>query len=283
MVDIQITYQCNNNCLSCIIPEKAYCKEKVEKDDVIRLLDDENPEIIAIGGGEPSIDPDFFDILRFAAEKNPEAVIKILSNGRYFFYEESVKKLLKVIKGNDNKFEVHISIYGTEKVHEKITRSKNSFKQTLKGIKNLLDSGIEVNLRIIVNRQNYRNLNELSDMIVEDLDNINKIIFIFSRYMGKAQKNIEEVSVKYDESVEYVQEAIDILQKGFKGVIRLYHFPTCVLDPEYRSLVHGMTKESGGVTFLDICSECIFKNDCSGIWESYIERFGDKEFEPLNP
>ena len=182
----------------------------------------------------------------------------------------------------NNIFSVNISLYGTEKVHENITRSKNSFEQTFKGVKNLIDAGIRLNLRIVVIKQNYKNLTGLAELIVEELDSIDRIIFISARYKGKAEDNIEKVGISYDESVKHVQKAVDILQEDFDGSIRLYHFPICVLNPSYRDFAEGLTKESGGVTFLDSCFKCNYKSDCSGIWRSYLDKFGVKEFRPLD-
>ncbi len=280
MVDIQITYNCNNNCVSCIIPGEAYCSEEVSKEKLRKKLFEQDHKIITIGGGEPTTDPDFLKFVDFALRTNPDADFRLLTNGRMFYYQNFARKFNSIIEKYDNTFEIDISLYGPEKIHEKITRTEDSFKQTLKGIKNLVKEGFIVNIRVVVNKLNYEYMEETSQ-IINTLNGISNVIFIFSRYTGKAGKNIERTRVSYNESVDQVEKAVDKIEKN-EGNIKLFHYPLCIIDKEYRFYAKtGITKDNGGVTFLERCKKCAARDKCSGIWESYLEEFGKKEFNPL--
>ncbi|MBI5213705.1 MAG: radical SAM protein [Nitrospirae bacterium] len=90
-----------------------------------------------ITGGEPFLRHDIFDILEEIAGKGFD--IYLLTNG-ILINQEKAQRLADIgIKG------VQVSIEGPEDIHDSI-RGKGSFKASMRGVKNLLDSGLTVTL-----------------------------------------------------------------------------------------------------------------------------------------
>ncbi|MCJ7479344.1 MAG: radical SAM protein [Candidatus Nanohaloarchaeota archaeon QJJ-7] len=280
MADWQITYRCNENCISCIIPEEVYGREVPEKITELFLHQNED-DVISIGGGEPTLHDDILDILQKAREENPGATIFLVTNGRMFAYEEFVQELSELELGD---FRLGISLYGHEaEVHEKVTRVEGSFRDTVQGIKNLTAEGFEVEVRVVVHRLNHEHLPEIYSFVDEELPGISRLVFMNAKYSGRAYDNREELLVEYPEVVPYMEEALSLTEEE-NFPVRLFHFPLCTLDEEFRDYAAtGNTKDSGAeeIGYASVCEECGRWEECSGIWQSYLNLVGEDEFEPI--
>lgn len=154
---IRLTRSCNNHCL--------FCHDSGEQDGSfvptaeVKALIAENPgaipcERLVLSGGEPTIHPDFFDIIDFA-RRTGYRKIQTVSNGRAFAYRNFVEKAIEA-----GLSEATISVHGhTPELHDMLVCVPGAFAQTIFGIKNLLDSGrIIVNADIVANGLNHRHL-----------------------------------------------------------------------------------------------------------------------------
>lgn len=278
---INLNYECNNNCLSCIMERKfLYSKtrtiEKIKKkiDHILSYSDH-----IEFNGGEPTIRKDFFEILKYASQKKAKE-IGIISNGRMFSYPQFVKKLTNI---QINNLKIEISLYGPDsKIHDSITRAPGSFNQAIKGIRNLIKNNISVELRVIINKLNYRYLEEIAEFIISNFnkDELLRIVFINIKYFGIAFDNQNLISYKITEAFPYVNKAVNkLLNKDFK--INLFHFPHCILPKDLWDLSLGVTAEKPEIVFPKECNSCSQKLDCSGIWKSYHDIFGSEELKTI--
>jgi MoaA/NifB/PqqE/SkfB family radical SAM enzyme/predicted glycosyltransferase len=148
---------CNNECSVCSILAHKSTKNKSTdqiKHEMIKLR--KKSESILISGGEPAIRPDIVDIISYAKSLNFKK-IALETNGRMFFYKDFCKK---IIMAGVNKFFVYI--HGSNaNIHESITNTKKSFKQTLTGIRNLANMNQNIEARVPVIKENYKNLLEI--------------------------------------------------------------------------------------------------------------------------
>ncbi len=131
---VNMTYQCNNHCVFCatgdrppIHSDTGKVKHRIKEayENGVRLLD--------LDGGEPTLHPDLFDVIRFARALGYEC-INLTTNGRLLSYPEFAKKV--VTSGIHS---LLISIHGhTKEFHRNSTCDSDSFDQTVAGIKNVL-------------------------------------------------------------------------------------------------------------------------------------------------
>jgi His-Xaa-Ser system radical SAM maturase HxsC len=233
-----------------------------------------NPDTLTITGGEPTLVKEFPEFLEYARKELPKTKIVVLSNARMFSYKKYVERIAEL---NLSNFEIDVNLIApTPELHDSITQVKGSWEQTIQGIKNLADSGIKVNLRIVIHRLNYKTLPELASFISRELVNVKKIIFIFALLQGNAFFNRERVSIKYKNVTPLLKEAVNILKNNFE--VELYHFPFCILD----ECLHKFAKptlEKWKVLFLPQCSECKLRNNCVGILKTYAFNEGVDEFK----
>ncbi len=235
-------------------------------------------DTLCFTGGEPTIHPDFFKIINWFHTLYPKNSIAIASNGRMFSYPSFTKNLLKI-----NHLSLEIAVHGhDEKTHDFITRTKGSFKEAVEGIKNILrykkDSQV-LEIRIIITKLTYKNLDRILDFIKNEFDvkKIRDVVLIFMEMEGQAKDNINITGITYKQVMELLPSIVNKWASHFND-LRLYHFPLCVLPPELWPYA-WRTLRGEEIVFLPSCNKCFYKEYCLGIHYDYIPLFGDKEFK----
>ena len=166
-VDIKTGFICNNNCRFCVQADNK-CKGNRSFEEIKKDLIDSRKRCngVVLTGGEVTIRKDFFDIVKLAKELGYE-IIQIQTNGRMFASLDFCKK---TIQAGATEFSPAIHGYCKEQ-HDFLTRTKGSFAQTVKGIKNLRSLGVYVLTNTVVVKSNYRDLPEIAKLLVKlDVD-----------------------------------------------------------------------------------------------------------------
>lgn len=287
MPDICIWNRCNSRCIMCTNPvgfgekgksqvytfERLISRAKTFKEDWKR-----SQENLNFTGGEPTIHPDFLKILKWFRDEFPKNRIVLATNGRMFSYPWFVKECLKV-----NNLTVEIAILGYDaSMHDGITRAKGSFNQTIVGIDNILkyrNSSQQLEIRIILIKQNYKHLGRILNLIKESFSLIDRVVIVFPELEGICGKNFKIVGITYKEVERLLSEVMNEWKTQFRE-IRLYHFPLCTLPPNLWKYT-WRTQRAGEVTFLSRCDKCLYKKYCLGIHKDYLKIVGDREFKPV--
>ncbi len=97
---IEITNSCNQNCKTCFADSNGFSFLPIEK--INKMLDmflecEDNPEVLQISGGEPTLHPKIIDILKLAKNKNFKTII-LNTNGKRIATDIDFVKDLKKIK-----------------------------------------------------------------------------------------------------------------------------------------------------------------------------------------
>ena len=287
-MDICVWDKCNSNCLMCTNPDLPWRSsdgligEGYDYEILIERIKRQKDKIsvfdsIRLTGGEPTLHPRFLDIFKFICDNFPEQEIRILTNGRRFSYKNFTKNVLKAKKLN-----IAVSLCGpTSEIHDKITRTKNSFKQTIKGLENLLFYKKEnqiIEIRIVITKLSYKYLNQILNLIKRRFSLVDRVIIIFMEIEGQADKNFKTVGTSYHQAKPYVEELYSFVD-DFKE-LRFYHFPLCILGFKFWPFI-WRTLPPEEVSFIPSCEQCRYKEYCLGIHKGYLEKIGDKEFKPI--
>jgi len=288
MPDICIWNRCNNNCIMCSNPvdfrdkndsflySKRAVISRIKNWEEKQKLDKEN---INLTGGEPTIHPEFLELVGEIRKILPENKIVMATNGRMFSYPWFAKRYLEF---NNLSLEVALHDF-TPQLHDMITGVKGSFEQTIKGVRNILkykNSLHELEIRMIITKLNYKNLDETVNFIKKEFPSVDRVVLIFMEMEGYAEKNFKIVGLDYQELKPYI--SLSQFKKWEKRLseIRLYHFPLCVLQPELWKYTWRTLREEE-ITFLPSCNKCLYKKYCLGIHKDYLRLVGDKEFQPI--
>jgi len=235
-------------------------------------------ESIYLTGGEPTLHPQFLDILKYLAKNFPGQRLKLLTNGRRFIYQDFVDKVLSVT----NNLEIDMSLCGpTSEVHDGVTQVKGSFEQAIKGLKNLLKNkkrGQAIGIRTVLSQITYRHIPETLRLLQKEAPSLDRVIVIFMEFEAQAIKNIDLVKINYAQVRPYINQTAPALNR-FKE-IRFYHFPLCAVDKEIWPYV-WRTLPAKEVDFVDACGKCNYKNLCLGIHKGYLENVSKEDFIPI--
>ena len=274
------TNHCNNKCIMC--PQPIYINKQddvntARVEQIIKLMD-KNTKYLTITGGEPTLLKEkLVQILIMCKKYLPNIRIQLLSNGRMFFYKSLVDQMNSVgIKFLELGIPIHSN---NESIHDLITQIPKSFTQTITGVENLIASKNNVEIRIVIHKKNYLDLEKISDLIVERLSGIDRVSFMGMEMLGSAIQNSDDVWVPYKEMVNDLKGAIlKLLTHNIK--VSIYNIPLCKIDEDLRPLCAKSISDYK-VRYLTECEECKEKNNCGGIFVSSLSFLKKEGINPI--
>jgi|GEM_PF-3260410 MoaA/NifB/PqqE/SkfB family radical SAM enzyme len=269
---LRITEKCNNNCVFCSIPKEWKKGSQMSFGEIKRVIDSKakRNSMLEIGGAEPTLHPDFFNIIEYANGKF--SWIALTSNTRLFAYPRFADRLM----GINNLF-VKSSLHGhTPEIRDSITRVKGSFNQAIAGFNNLLRNKIDLRVNIVINRKNIDNLKETVDLLVGI--GIKNIFFSGLLLSGdKAQDN--DFAVDFEDIRKNLAGILAYLRKNGIGAV-IEKLPVCIA-PKFSK---NFLIESDAEHFIKLkeCNECCYIDRCMGINRLYMEEGFKFDVHPQN-
>ncbi len=153
----EITYGCNLSCTHCLSDSGSRAPGELGLDEAYELLDSlaaMKVFYINIGGGEPMLRRDFFQILDRA--QNLGIGIKFSTNG-YFLDDAAARKLSRY----DN-VDVQVSIDGHDQASNDIVRGAGSYNRALIALDNLRRSNFSsTKISVVINKHNIEHVDDL--------------------------------------------------------------------------------------------------------------------------
>lgn len=268
---ILTTNQCNNNCIMCPDPDsirQSRNNADIEKLKLLVSLMDKNSGFLCITGGEPAmLKEDLFELLDTCKSHLNNTEFLMLTNGRIFCYEEYTEKF---INHSPNGIIIGIPVHSyKQEIHDEITRVKGSFVQTCNGIRNLLKYNQLVEIRVVINKYNYKDLPKMAQMICDEFPDCYRVNFMAMEILGNAYLNCEDVWVDFDEIKSSIEKACTILLlKGIRAYI--YNMPLCYIDKKYWGLVKKSITDYK-IRYSEECSNCAVKEECGGFFASTLK------------
>jgi MoaA/NifB/PqqE/SkfB family radical SAM enzyme/GT2 family glycosyltransferase len=287
---VKLGYSCNNNCKVCHEKIKKNSVDFFSKKEIIKRINEchkKGIKKILLSGGEPTINKNLFSYLNLI--KKLDMYAELISNGRVFSYKEFCNRVSK--EGICN---VYVSIYSSRKdIHDAVTGVSGSYKQTLNGIKNLLQTGINVRLRLIITKKNIDHLKESVNFF--NKMGVKEIMLVNLEPKGNALDNFDEYFIPLKKVSSEIKGIIKILPE-----IRILveNIPFCYLGPKYKKyytkvqediqyvfrdkLSNPNKLDDGYHFYLPKCKKCLYKNkECRGIFKDYPRKL-KIEVYPIN-
>ena len=204
---ISITGLCNNSCMFCLDgerPDKYHHDFKEVKKEIKQAREEGNTKLI-ISGGDPTIHPNVIDFVKYARKLGYEK-IQIITNGRMFASKDFTDKIIGA--GLD---EVTFSIHSyTSEMHDSLTRVPGSFRQIIKGVRNVQSSkkNMIINTDTCITKKNYKELPKIIRFIVEKVG-INEVNLMSMVPQGNAWDYKDQVMCDYEKAAPFVHQVID--------------------------------------------------------------------------
>ncbi len=266
-MDLALTFKCQNDCIHCYAggPHETPELTTVQWKSVIDKLSEIGIFILTFTGGEPTLREDLPELLLYAQNKG--MVTGLISNGRKLKDKTYVNVLEK--SGLDFvqvTLESHIS-----EIHDKMTNTKGSWRETIEGIKNAVRSQIYVSTNTTLSKNNADDFLSTIDFIKSlgvDAFGCNSLI-----YSGKATDASQEFALPTEDLKTLLPSIRNKAQ--MIGLKFLWYTPTqyCNFDPV--SLGLGVKSCTAAMI-----NACVGPNGDVYPCQSYFESLGNILTEP---
>lgn len=223
-----LTYNCNNRCKWCYASPAGFKKRIMEfskSKKYLLLMKKLGIKSVGLLGGEPTLYPRLFDLIKFAKEQDIK--VTLYTNGRKLSDEKFVKNLKEA--GLDF---INVTIQSGSKhykEHDKTVNVKGAWKECKQGIENCFKQGIKVNIQTILAHTDFKIYKE----ILEEFNKNNLFIFYREIPPVNLKCNFFQQKVLSNQDTKEIYKKIFIFAKN-KG-IRTYLFarmPLCWWNSE---------------------------------------------------
>ncbi len=267
------TKKCNHYCLMCSEPpSKDNFDYLINENMKIVELMSKDTEVIGITGGEPTLlGKDFFKIIKKIREELPNTQIRLLTNGRSYKNIEFCSELADIAKGFITS---EIPVYSTDYAkHDYIVQSRGAFFETIEGLYNCAINGLNVEIRVVLTKQNYKDLSNIVSYVYKNMPFVNHIALMGLEYIGFAINNFDEIHINPLEYSNQLVEAVSLSQQ-YNIPVSIYNLPICLIDD---SLIKYSRKSISDWKndFSDFCKDCCYRDICCGMFSStkpYFEK-----------
>lgn len=316
-VHLSIGAVCNNNCIFCMEEDRdgRYINNSAMTPERVRwiLEGHRGAEEVCFTSGEPTTRHELPQFVGWARSLGYRR-ISVMTNGRRLSHLPYAAALAKA---GMNRF--YISIHGhTKKLHEGLTRTPESFEQTVAGldsITKLKRFGVELHTSTVVTDRNLPHMLDIYRFLRSH--GVDQVVFNVMQANGRADTYFEQIFPSYTDIaetfrrfIEDVGEArpmaflVDIplctteripdFNRGYVERYRHFDLESQVALPEERKVERAQDGNGKGlvlVTRQDLddlerakrseCAQCKYDAHCEGVWKNYVKRYGWDEFAPV--
>jgi radical SAM protein with 4Fe4S-binding SPASM domain len=266
-MDMALTFRCQNDCIHCYAGGPHSTPELTTEQwkTAIDKLSDVGVFILTFTGGEPTLRDDLPELLQYAQNKG--IVTGLISNGRRLKDKAYVATLER--SGLDF---VQITLESHKAdIHDLMTKTRGSWKETLQGIQNAVQSKIYVSTNTTLSKYNAEDFLTTVDFIKGlsvDAFGCNSLI-----YSGKAPGASDEFALSTDELKTLLPKVRD--KAHLLGLKFLWYTPTqyCQFDPVQLGL--GIKSCTAAMI-----NACVGPNGDVYPCQSYFESLGNILNEP---
>ena len=293
---IQVTRDCNQECIFCTQPKhpEFLPLEKIKRK--VREYKRQGFTSIVYTGGEPTIYPYILEVIRFVEEQGMEQ--RMITNGSKLADISFCKRLVKA-----GLRKVVISVHTHKRELAKRISKTDNLPNTMKGIKNMLEIGCEVNINITIIKLNYPHLSEFVRYLVERFPKIRHFVFNFVEVGGRAAENkgiipkLSEVELELRKAMQFLIESgrtlrVERVPLCYMGDFEVFSSETRRIlgNQEYHTYYISEDKTQINSKELiydkdylksDDCEICWLSPICAGVKNSYKEIHGMDEIYPL--
>jgi radical SAM protein with 4Fe4S-binding SPASM domain len=268
-MDMALTFRCQNDCVHCYTggPHETPELSTAQWKSVIDRLNEVGVFILTFTGGEPTLRDDLPELLLYAQNKG--MVTGLITNGRRLKDPVYVSTLEK--SGLDF---VQITLESHKAdVHDAMTKSAGSWKETVEGIRNAAQSKLYVSTNTTLGKQNAEDFLTTIDFIKSlevDAFGCNSLI-----YSGRAPAAQNEFALTTDE----LKKLLPLIRNkaALVGLKFLWYTPTqyCQLDPTQLGL--GVKSCTAA-----LINACVGPNGDVYPCQSYFTSLGNILTDPWN-
>lgn len=231
----ELTLACNLRCKLCFNTAGKPKQNELSTEEVFGSLDslrEANVIDLRFTGGELTMRPDWFDIMKYA--KKLGFVISCNTNA-IFNQEEGIPEKFAAL-GLD---QVTVSIDGNREHHDK-NRGKGSFDQTLKNVQRMHDLGVRLRINTLLTKYSLNDYEFILELARLYTDEVNFFVPVF---IGRGANREDEFSVTNEESAAFSKK-IEELRPKYSG-LNVLHFMRSTKSRSLNSRTDSLGLQAG--------------------------------------
>lgn len=268
-----LTERCNNLCLMCSQPPRNVNDGWIVDEilEALPLIDTDVPEIM-FSGGEPTLLGDrFFELVQACKSYLPRTALHILSNGRTFADAKFAAKLGQ-IKHHD--LMLGIPVYSDlSHVHDYVVQADGAYDETLRGILNLRQFGVPVEIRVVLHKQTVSRLAQLAEFITRNLLFVSHVALMGLEMTGFTKANLDDLWIDPVDYKAELSKAVGILDRA-KIRTSIYNSQLCLLDRSiWQFAVQSISDWKQ--EYMPECDGCRVQDRCGGFFASAQLKYSD--------
>jgi His-Xaa-Ser system radical SAM maturase HxsC len=232
--------------------------------DAIPLISPET-EQIGITGGEPGLLGERLITLVDALQRHlPRTALHILSNGRRFADRSFARSMGGL---NHHDLVVGIPIYSDlPELHDYVVQARGAFDEAVRGIMNLKQARVRVEIRFVIHRETYERLPQFAEFVARNLVFADHVALMGLELMGFARANLESLWIDPLDYQGELLRAARILERA-RVPVSIYNHQLCVLAPVLHRLARRSISDWKNM-YMEPCATCESRSDCGGFFAS---------------
>lgn len=304
---LEVNNYCELKCRFCVADNShAYPARNMPVSlvkELIKINKNDKIKCAFITGGEPLLHKDILEILTLLREA--DYYIYITTNGLHLQDPEFLVKLLAI---GINR--IAIPLYGsTAQIHDAMTGVQGSFQKVIDGLDNLFyvknkyKLATKIELRLLMSKFTNSENPRIVDFIADKYNTVDYINLNGLQLSSRTTNYESMIVTSLSESREYLKETVRrIMFYGIKGTVT--GIPICILGEEFKQFYSHQgdslqlfphlsvgpymaainetsyrtktSKKKG-----DVCVSCKYFNQCDGLQQRYIGRYGFEDLTPI--
>ena len=205
------TRKCNLRCVHCYSSAADKDSSGILTTDqsraFIRDLAEFGVPVILFSGGEPLLREDIFELANYAREQDIRTALS--TNGTLISRDMAEK-----IK-NAAFAEVGISLDGIGAKNDRFRGKKGAYEAALQGIRNSIDLGLRVSLRMTITQANHKEIPAVFDLI--ENEGVERVCFYHLAYAGRG-RSLAKDDLSHSQTRDVVDlicdRTVDLYQRG---------------------------------------------------------------------
>lgn len=212
MLSIEVTTECNLNCINCFA--------HAEKDSFHHMELDRAEEIalegrslgydsISLTGGEVFLWPHILDFLTFLKDIGYKSVL--VNSNIHLFTDD----LCKYLSEFGDFLSISCSINGFEEEHERV-RGAGSYKKVLSSLKIAQKYRLRMLVYTVINRRNLSEIPKFTQWIFNEFKYVEDLVFIQQRGVDNDYYRVEDLKLTPQDLIEFVKMVAYLSLGGYR-------------------------------------------------------------------
>ncbi|WP_297069906.1 radical SAM/SPASM domain-containing protein [Thermococcus sp.] len=201
------TNMCNFKCMHCYQRADRPLRSELslgEKLNLVDQLDKAGVAGVALSGGEPTIHPDFYRVVKELASRGIHT--SVATNGWTFAEKENLQKAIDL---GLQYVEVSIDSAKPEK-HDKFRGIPGAWEHATKALENAVGLGISHGMAVVMDKETYTEIDDILDL-AENIG-IKRVIFFNLVPTGRAEDMVK-IDLSPEEREDFMKEVYHQMKK----------------------------------------------------------------------